>query len=105
MCSRELVSLLLCLFLGGCSADWYRERADTQTYDVIADKQKKELAVTRPFSIEPPRSSAHPMTLPARSSRTATVSLRRYGISSFCGHFSRHFPQDMHSAALPGNLA
>ena len=54
MCPRSFVAVLLGLFLVGCSADWYKERADTQTYRIVADTQKEQMGVNRPLSIEPP---------------------------------------------------
>ena len=54
MYPRSLVVALLGLFLVGCSAGWYKERADTQTYRIVADTQKEQMGVDRPFSIEPP---------------------------------------------------
>ena len=47
--------LLLCAaLLAGCSADWYKERADTQVYGIIAETQQQELSRSRAFTIEPP---------------------------------------------------
>lgn len=54
MCPRVSVCLLVCLFAVGCSADWYKGRADAQTYAVITDAQKRELGASRPLSVEPP---------------------------------------------------
>jgi len=48
------VAVVLSAFLTGCSAEWYKERADTQAYGIIAEKQQQELGESRAFSIEPP---------------------------------------------------
>jgi outer membrane protein TolC len=43
--------------LASCSAADYRERADREVYDIVADKQKDALGSARPFSIDPPLES------------------------------------------------
>ncbi len=55
MFSRRLTVLaVLSALLAGCSADWHKERADTQVYGIIAETQQQELSRSRAFTIEPP---------------------------------------------------
>lgn len=55
MFSRRLTALaVLSALLAGCSADWHKERADTQVYGIIAETQQQELSRSRAFTIEPP---------------------------------------------------
>ena len=41
----------------GCSSEHYRQEADEESYGIVAEKQKRVLGESRPFTIEPPKDS------------------------------------------------
>ncbi|MBI1849104.1 MAG: TolC family protein [Planctomycetes bacterium] len=78
---RAIAVFALAGLAAGCSAAAYRERADREAYEIVADKQKEALGASRPFSIDPPltslRRTLENMPAPAEVQPKVTPPARR----------------------------
>ena len=64
--SSVKLCLLAAIFLAGCTAKHYRQRADKEVYNIVQEKQNKALGQTNSFTIDTRYSHRKPDEIPAQ---------------------------------------